>query len=83
MIVLDEYGDPWEVLRGDPAYTPIQLLLRVGIRPEGLVLPQIVLLTGRLPDSYHEPEPPDTSDKDRFLMWCRLSDSCASLRFML
>ena len=69
MIVLDDCGDSWLVLRGDPAYPTVRTCLRAGIAAP--VLPRSILLGGQ-PNVPLRIGPPPTGEA--FLRWCTLRD---------
>ena len=68
MIVLDDRGDSWLVLRGDPGYDAVRTCAAVGIAAP--VLPRSVLLGH--PDVPLRIGSPPTGEA--FLRWCTLRD---------
>ena len=69
MIVLDDCGDAWLVLRGDPGYDAARSCAAVGISAP--VLPVSLLLWGQ-PSVPVQIGPPPTGEA--FLRWCTLRD---------
>jgi hypothetical protein len=80
MIILDEHGDRWLVLKGDPLAPALASLIRLGFREESLVVPLMTLLGGRLvlPKA---PDPP--WEGEDFLRWCRQWETCDALKNLL
>lgn len=78
MNVLDEFGNPWSVERGDPAFDACRVAAGRGLRD--LVVPQALLLHGleEIRRSGYQP-PPEPPSQDAFMRWCSLLDFVQAL----
>ena len=79
METLDEYGERWDVQRGDPASGPLAALIRSGLPLEYVILPRSVLMFGMtgLPLAATMEVSDDESNVDTY---CRYWDTVEALR---
>ena len=78
MLTLDEFGEVWDVQRGDPAHEALKQLVAAGFPEAAVVLPQELLLGGSERQRNWE-QLPDGCVGEAFLRWCRLYDCVQAL----